>query len=89
MLIFFCYVFCFQVQQHHIKINFFASEDEVMFYQRSYSIHFRVDINFKFDTYSSDELPCSKFQLNPYGEPDPFIDLGGVLHSCVYAYNLK
>ena len=60
-----------------------------MLYQRSYSIQFRVDINLKFDTYSSDELPCSKFQLNPYGAPDPFIDLGGVLHPCVYAYSLK
>lgn len=46
-------------------------------------------MNLKFDSCSSDELPCSKFQLNPYGAPDLFVDLGGVLHSCVYAYNLK
>lgn len=82
-------IFCFQVQEHHIKINFFISEDQEMFYQRSYSIHFRVDINLKIDSCSSDELLCSKFQLNPYGAPDLFVDLGGVLHPCVYAYNLE
>lgn len=87
-LLIFLLCFCFQVQEHHIKINY-APEDEGMFYQRSYSIHFRVGINLKFDSCSSDELPCSKFQLNPYGAPDLFVDLGGVLHSYVYAYNLK
>lgn len=57
--------FCFQVQEHHI--NFIVSEDEGIVFQRSYSIQFRVDINLKFGTCSSDELPCvcSKFQLNP------------------------
>ena len=54
---------CFKVQECPIKLNFVTSEDEGVVFQRSHSLHFKVDINLKFDMYLSDE-PHSVFQVS-------------------------